>query len=187
MRILMVDNYDSFTFNLVHYLESFDCEVITHFGDQLTLEQTEGYDGIVISPGPKLPSDTPFLNELIQARMKDTKILGVCLGHQAIAEALGAELINLPTVYHGRTSKAHIEIQDPLFHGIATPFQIGKYHSWSVKESVTDLEVLATDEITKEILAFRHKTLPLRGVQFHPESILTPQGKKIIENWLFRL
>lgn len=187
MRILMVDNYDSFTFNLVHYLESFDCEVTTRFGDQLQLSETEGYDGIVISPGPKLPQDTPFLFELIEARKCDTKILGVCLGHQAIAQHLGAELINLPTVYHGRTSKANITVTDPLFSGIKSPFEVGKYHSWSVKEGLNDLEVLAKDENTKEILAFRHKTLPLRGVQFHPESILTPQGKKIIENWLFKL
>lgn len=182
--ILVIDNYDSFTYNLVHYLEELDCEVIVKRNDQLTLEEVEAFDKIVLSPGPGIPDEAGLLKEII-ARYAPTKsIFGVCLGQQAIAEVFGGSLINLDTVYHGIATKIKIIKEDVIFKGLPTEIEVGRYHSWVVNPELPDiLEVTSVDD-NGQIMSLRHKTYDVHAVQFHPESVLTPHGKKMLENWL---
>jgi anthranilate synthase component 2 len=191
MKILVFDNYDSFTYNLVHLVEK-----ITHkkvdvfFNDQITLENINKYDKIILSPGPGIPEEAGLLLPLIKMYAPMKSILGVCLGHQAIGQAFGATLTNLSTVYHGVASniiveKNQIEVDDSLFKGLPATFEVGRYHSWVVdtKNFPTDLEITATDE-NGYVMAMKHKIFDVQGVQFHPESILTPSGEMILSNWL---
>jgi len=183
-KILVIDNYDSFTYNLVHYLEELGCEVIVKRNDQLTLEEVDAFDKIVLSPGPGIPDEAGLLKQIIEKYAPTKSIFGVCLGQQAIAEVFGGSLINLDEVYHGIATKINITKEDVLFLGIPNEIEVGRYHSWVVNPNLPDsLEATSVDE-NGQIMSLRHKTYDVRAVQFHPESVLTPQGKKMLENWL---
>ncbi len=184
-KILVIDNYDSFTYNLVHYLEEFNCEVNVKRNDKLQLEEVEAFDKIVLSPGPGLPDEAGLLKSIIKTYAPTKSILGVCLGLQAIAEVFGGSLINLETVHHGMASTIKIVSKDDvLYRNIPKTLEAGRYHSWIVSpELPSDLLVTAVDE-EGQIMSLKHKNLDIRGVQYHPESILTPQGKQILKNWI---
>lgn len=184
MKVLVIDNYDSFTYNLVHYLEELGCDVVVKRNDQLTLEEADGYDKIVLSPGPGIPDEAGLLKDIIKEYAATKSILGVCLGQQAIGEVFGGSLANLEKVYHGVATPVDIVSDDILFDGISSPMMVGRYHSWVVESTLPDtLEILAKDE-NGQTMAIRHKTFDVRGVQFHPESVLTPHGKQLLKNWL---
>lgn len=189
MKILVFDNYDSFTYNLVHLVEAISGERVSVFrNDELPLEQVAGFDKIILSPGPGIPSEAGLLLPLIEAYAGKKPILGVCLGHQAIAEALGGSLINLDTVYHGiATPVTKTETESPLFEGLPDTFEVGRYHSWIVNEAdlPVDLQVTARDA-QGYIMAMQHVNYDLQSVQFHPESVLTPDGELMMRNWLKR-
>jgi anthranilate synthase component 2 len=189
LKILLIDNHDSFTFNLVHLLHSFsDVQVDVVPVDALKMDDVSHYPKILISPGPGLPSDQPMLREVILNFSDCASVLGVCLGHQAIACAFGAELLQVEPVCHGITAKVKILNQNStLLNGLQEGFDAGLYHSWAVSEThfPADLEVTAVSE-KGIIMALQHRKYDIHGVQFHPESIMTPQGKKIIANWLFQ-
>lgn len=183
-KILVIDNYDSFTYNLVHYLEDLDCEVIVKRNDQLTLEEVDAYDKIVLSPGPGIPDEAGLLKEIIEKYAMTKSIFGVCLGQQAIAEVFGGSLINLDEVYHGIATRIKIIEEDILFKGMPEEIEVGRYHSWVVDPNVPEvLQVTSLDE-NGQVMSLRHKHYDVCAVQFHPESVLTPQGKKILKNWL---
>lgn len=180
----MIDNYDSFTFNLVHYLEDLGREVIVKRNDQLSLEEVDNYQEIVLSPGPGIPDEAGLLKPIIEKYGPSKRIFGVCLGQQAIGEVYGGSLINLDQVYHGVATKINIIVDDYIFDGLETEIEIGRYHSWVVNPKLPEcLEATSLDE-TGQIMSLRHKVYDIRAVQFHPESVLTPNGKKILENWL---
>jgi anthranilate synthase component II len=187
MRILMLDNYDSFTYNLVHYLEAVEesIEVIVKRNDKISLEEVAHFDAIVLSPGPGLPMDAGIMPKLIQQYAPSKPILGVCLGHQAIGEAFGSTLKNLDTVYHGLGMSTSVIEKDMLFENLPQQFITGRYHSWVIDKDQlsSDLVTIATDD-NGEIMALKHKAYNVRGVQFHPESILTEYGKDMIKNWV---
>ena len=185
-KILVIDNYDSFTYNLVHYLENLGCEVIVKRNDQLTLDEVDSFDKIVLSPGPGIPDEAGLLKDIIRMYAPTKKIFGVCLGQQAIAEVFGGTLINLDEVYHGIATKISIIKDDPLFEGMTKEIEVGRYHSWVVSPDLPEvLEATSVDE-NGQIMSLRHKDYDVCAVQFHPESVLTPFGKKILENWLKR-
>jgi len=186
MKILLVDNYDSFTYNLLHLLKEEGATDITVCrNDEIDLDQVVIYDKIVLSPGPGIPSEAGLLIPLIKRYAATKQILGVCLGHQAIAEAFGSKLENLTAVYHGVQTPIHTTVPDSLFKGMTNPFPAGRYHSWIVsrEDFPTCLAVTAESE-EQQIMALRHKEYAVRGIQFHPESILTPEGRLIIQNFL---
>ncbi len=186
-RILIVDNYDSFTFNLVHYLEEIPgVEVFVFRNNEITVEDAGKYDAIVISPGPGLPSEAGITLTLIRKYAGQIPILGVCLGHQAIAEAFGGKLRQLQEVIHGLERKCIVlKSDDPIFENIPTEFIAGRYHSWVPDEKTfpSTLEVLAVDE-NNCIMVLKHKHHSVYGMQFHPESIMTPEGKRLLRNWV---
>lgn len=186
MKLLILDNYDSFTYNLVQLIETTsDVEYEVHKNDKITLEEVNRFDKILLSPGPGVPKDSGILNDLIRTYAPTKSILGVCLGLQAIGEVFGAELINLDTVYHGVATEIELIEEDPLFDQCPPKFTVGRYHSWAVDyQSITgDLVVTALD--TEQcVMALRHRTFDVKGVQFHPESILTEYGEQIIKNWI---
>jgi len=184
-KILVIDNYDSFTYNLVHYLEEFNCDITVKRNDKLTLEDVAAFDKILLSPGPGLPDEAGLLKDIIKTYAPTKSILGVCLGLQAIAEVFGGYLINLDTVCHGITSPIKVtQKDDHLYRNIPETFDVGRYHSWVVSPDLpSDLIATSVDE-AGHIMSVKHKTLDVRGVQYHPESILTPQGKQILKNWV---
>lgn len=188
-RILIFDNYDSFTYNLVHYVKDFgEHQVDVYRNDQIALSDVAQYDGIILSPGPGLPAEAGLLMPLIEQYYTRKRILGVCLGQQAIAEVFGGSLINLSKVHHGvATAIDLLEPQHYLFEGLDTRLEVGRYHSWVVNPADLPqcLQVTALDD-QGEIMALCHKEYDVCGVQFHPESILTPHGKEMIFNWLKR-
>lgn len=186
MKIAIIDNYDSFTYNLSHLIKELGVEVTVLRNDQFALADLQPYTKIVLSPGPGIPSEAGLLCDVIRAYAGKKPILGVCLGHQAIGEVFGAQLENLSDVFHGVATPCHIVADDPLFGGLNSEITVGRYHSWVVsKEQFPDcLEVTAVSD-EGQIMAMRHKTLNVRGIQFHPESVLTPDGKKMILNWLY--
>lgn len=186
IKILLFDNYDSFTYNLVHAIKSLGYEnVDVYRNDKIELSQIDLYDKIILSPGPGLPSEAGIMMEVIKKYAGKKSILGVCLGHQAIAEVFGAKLENIPTVFHGVQTAIKIMKEDYLFAGLPNEILAGRYHSWIVSKSdfPDELEVTAVDK-AGDIMALKHKTLDLHGVQFHPESMLTPDGVQIIQNFL---
>lgn len=185
MKTVIIDNYDSFTFNLAHLLKELGAEVDVVRNDQFELPALERYDKIVLSPGPGIPSEAGLLLDVIRAYAGRKPMLGVCLGHQAIGEVFGAKLENLSEVYHGVATDCEHFANDPIFNGIPTHFEVGRYHSWVVsKEGLPDcLEVTAVSP-EGNIMALRHKRYPVHGIQFHPESVLTPLGRQIVKNWL---
>ena len=182
---VIIDNYDSFTYNLVHLIKELGLNVTVVRNNQFSLEDLNTYDRIVLSPGPGIPSEAGLLLDVIKHYAGIKPILGVCLGHQAIGEVFGAKLKNLSDVFHGVTTKTTQIVDTPLFEGLPKHFQGGRYHSWVVeKEHFPNcLEIIAE---SKEglIMALRHRTYNIYGIQFHPESVLTPDGKKIMANWL---
>lgn len=187
MKILLLDNYDSFTYNLLYILQELGADVEVYRNDKISLEEIDRFDKILLSPGPGIPKEAGILLPLIYRYAPTKSILGVCLGEQAIGEAFGAELINLPHVHHGVCSDICVTVNDePLFKGLNPGFRAGRYHSWVVsRENFPDsLEITAEDMENHQIMAIRHRTYDVRGIQFHPESVLTPKGKKILENWL---
>lgn len=187
MKVLVLDNYDSFTYNLVQYIqEILDQKIDVYRNDEIELDAIDAYDFIILSPGPGLPKDAGIMPALIKRYAATKTILGVCLGHQAIGEAFGAELENLAHVFHGVETPVEAIVDDePLFQNMPANFQAGRYHSWVVaKENLpADLEITAVDE-AGVIMAMRHKEYDVRGVQFHPESIMTEHGRKMLENLL---
>jgi anthranilate synthase component 2 len=187
MKILVFDNYDSFTYNLVHLVEKITHEKVVVFrNDHIALDDVKVYDKIILSPGPGIPEEAGLLLPLIKRYASTKSILGVCLGHQAIGQAFGGTLKNLDIVYHGVATKINILNQDaPILRGMGNEVEVGRYHSWIVdKENFpTDLEITAVDD-NGYIMALQHKTFDVQGVQFHPESILTPDGEKMLRNWL---
>ena len=228
MKIVIIDNYDSFTYNLSHLVKELGAEVTVYRNDQFSLDKIEAYSKIILSPGPGIPSEAGLLLDVIREYAGRKPILGVCLGHQAIGEAFGGKLENLSQVFHGVATPCHIigeEVtdptpapplegrgvpagnisaatplpsrggvvggvsfipKDPLFSGLEKEITVGRYHSWVVsREGLPDcLEVTAVSD-EGQIMALRHRELNVRGIQFHPESVLTPDGRKMIQNWLF--
>ncbi len=183
-KILVIDNYDSFTYNLVHYLEDLDCEVTVKRNDQLTLEEVDEFDKIVLSPGPGIPDEAGLLKEIIRKYAPTKSIFGVCLGQQAIAEVFGGSLINLDEVYHGIATKINITKKDVLFEGMPEEIEVGRYHSWVVNPELPEVLEATSFDKNGQVMSLRHKEYDVCAVQFHPESVLTPEGKKILENWL---
>lgn len=180
----MIDNYDSFTYNLVHYLEDLGCEVVVKRNDQLSLEEVADYNEIVLSPGPGIPNEAGLLKPIIEKYGPTKRIFGVCLGQQAIAEVFGGSLVNLDQVYHGVATKIAITEDDYIFDNIEREIEIGRYHSWVVDPKLPEcLEATSFDE-NGQVMSLRHTQYDIRAVQFHPESVLTPSGKKMLENWL---
>ena len=184
-KILVIDNYDSFTYNLVHYLESLDCEVTVYRNDEFDIDEIAAFDRIVLSPGPGIPEEAGLLKEVIRVYGATKNILGICLGQQAIGEVFGGKLLNLDRVYHGVATQISTVVDDEiLFQGFDSHFEVGRYHSWVVQSPLPDdLEATSIDE-NGQIMSLRHRSYNVRGVQFHPESVLTPNGKKMLENWL---
>ena len=186
MKIVIIDNYDSFTYNLSHLVKELGADVTVLRNDQFQLEELEQFNKIILSPGPGIPSEAGLLLDVIRTYAGKKPILGVCLGHQAIGEAFGGQLENLSDVFHGVATPCHIIADDPIFSGIERDITIGRYHSWVVShQGLPDcLEVTAQSD-EGQIMALRHKTMNIRGIQFHPESVLTPDGKKMLQNWMF--
>lgn len=185
IRILVIDNYDSFVYNLVHYLEELDCEVTVRRNDEISLEEIAGYDKILLSPGPGIPEEAGLLKAIVKEYASSKSILGVCLGQQAIGEVFGGRLINLESVYHGVATKITKSVTDEdLFSGLENEFEVGRYHSWVVERNLPEcLEATSHDE-NGQVMSLRHREFDVRGVQFHPESVLTPDGKRMIKNWI---
>lgn len=193
MRVLVFDNYDSFTYNLVHLVEKIiHRRAEVYRNDQISLEKVTAFDKVILSPGPGIPQEAGLLLSLIREYAARKSILGVCLGHQAIGEAFGGQLVNLATVYHGVATPVKIASQNGkpgsfLFEGLSETIEVGRYHSWIVSDEgfPDELEVTARDE-NGYIMALQHRKFDIQGVQFHPESVLTPEGEQILRNWLKR-
>jgi anthranilate synthase component II len=185
MKILVIDNYDSFTYNLVHYLEDLNCEVTVYRNDEFDIDEIARFDKILLSPGPGIPDEAGLLKAVIEKYGPNKSIFGVCLGQQAIGEVYGGTLSNLDKVYHGIATNVKTVVDDELlFEGLGNEFEVGRYHSWVVDASLPDvLEATSFDE-NGQVMSLRHRTYDVRGVQFHPESVLTPNGKKMLENWV---
>ena len=185
MKVVIIDNYDSFTYNLRHLVEELGAEVDVIRNDQFNLEDLEKYDKIILSPGPGIPSEAGLLLDVIRTYAGKKSMLGVCLGHQAIGEAFGSKLANLSHVFHGVQTPVDIVAQDPIFDGLPKELPVGRYHSWVIddKNLSQDLEITAVSK-EGQIMAVRHRSLDIHGIQFHPESVLTPDGKVIVGNFL---
>lgn len=184
-KVLVIDNYDSFTYNLVHYLEDLDCEVTVIRNDKLTLNEVDAYQKILLSPGPGIPDEAGLLKAIIKQYASTKSILGICLGQQAIGEVFGGTLINLKDVYHGVATSTEVIVEDEiLFKNMDKNIEVGRYHSWVVHPDLPEeLEATSIDS-NGQIMSLRHKIYDVRGVQYHPESVLTPNGKQILENWV---
>jgi len=186
MKIVIIDNYDSFTYNIAHYVEQFAslCTVIKV--DKVKPNELDNYDKIILSPGPGLPVDRPLQNLIIKKFHQQKPILGICLGHQALAEYFGAKLINMDEVHHGVARNTNIIKPDYLWNNINTNFKTGRYHSWAVqKENLPENIIITSEDVdSKTIMSFKHNKWDIRGIQFHPESILTENGLQIIKNWV---
>lgn len=185
MKLLIFDNYDSFTYNIVHAVRELGTDPTVVRNDCIAIDEIDKFDKIIISPGPGIPSEAGILQQLLQEYADKKSILGICLGHQAIGERFGARLKNLPEVYHGIKTEIDIIRPDYIFDGLGNKLEVGRYHSWAIDpESIpAELEITALSP-DGCIMAVRHRDFDIRGVQFHPESVLTPEGTKIIENWL---
>ena len=186
-KILIIDNYDSFTYNLVHLVNEIGLECEVWRNDQFKIEDVDAYDRIILSPGPGIPSEAGLLLEVIKTYAPTKSIFGVCLGQQAIAEVFGGRLYNLSRPMHGIATPIKVtDRTEQLFTGLPESIKVGRYHSWVVsREGLPDsLEITAIDEKDNSIMALRHKTYDVRGVQFHPESVLTEYGKEMMQNWL---
>lgn len=185
MKVLLLDNYDSFTYNLFHVMREAGVRADVVRNDRIALDDVARYDKIVLSPGPGIPSEAGLLLKIIERYAPSKSILGVCLGEQAIAQSFGGTLINLEQVYHGVQSEARIIAQDYIFESLPSVIEVGRYHSWVVdRESLPTCLTVTAEDNDGRIMALKHNAYDVRGVQFHPESVLTPLGKTIIENFL---
>lgn len=189
-KIIIIDNYDSFTYNLSHLLKELGAEVKVFRNDQFELSELNEFDGIVLSPGPGIPSEAGLLLDVIRTYAGKKPILGVCLGHQAIGEVFGGKLENLSDVFHGVATEGCLVMEDgkctdPIFANISERFTMGRYHSWvvSTDDFPSCLEITALSD-EGQIMALRHREYDIHGIQFHPESVLTPDGRTILQNWL---
>ena len=183
-EILVIDNYDSFVYNLVHYLEDFGCRVTVKRNTEISLEAVENFERIVLSPGPGIPSEAGILNELVKKYAASKNILGVCLGQQSIGEVFGAKLTNLNQVFHGVATEIKInENDDSIFKGLPKKLEVGRYHSWIIQDLPDTLIPTSYDE-NGEVMSLRHRDFNVHAVQFHPESVLTPEGKQMLKNWV---
>ena len=185
MRIVIIDNYDSFTYNLAHLVKSLGAEVTVLRNDRFALEELEAFDKIILSPGPGIPSEAGQLLDVIRTYAGRKPMLGVCLGHQAIGEVFGATLENLSDVFHGVATEGRQFGVDPIFRGLPERIVMGRYHSWVVcRDGFPDcLEITAVSD-EGQIMALRHREFDIHGIQFHPESVLTPDGAALLRNWL---
>ena len=183
-KVFVIDNYDSFTYNLVHYLEELDCEVTVKRNDQFELDELEDYPLLLLSPGPGIPNESGLLKAAIERYAPSKKILGICLGQQAIGEVFGASLINLDKVYHGIATPVKVIKEDVLFKELPDVFDIGRYHSWVVATPLPEALIATSVDEEGQLMSLRHKTYDVCAVQYHPESVLTPHGKKILDNWI---
>ena len=177
-KVFVIDNYDSFTYNLVHYLEELDCEVTVKRNDQFELDELEDYPLLLLSPGPGIPDESGLLKAAIERYAPSKKILGICLGQQAIGEVFGASLIKLGKVYHGLATPVKVIKEDILFKDIPDVFDIGRYHSWVVATPLPEALIATSVDEEGQLMSLRHKTYDVCAVQYHPESVLTPHGKK---------
>lgn len=186
MKLLILDNYDSFTYNIVHAVREAGIEPTVVRNDKISLEEIADYDKIIISPGPGIPSEAGILPEMLKRYAGIKPILGVCLGHQAIGECFGAKLENLEDVYHGVQTDTFVTAPDYILDGMGEKFPIGRYHSWIVSEKgVPESLVVTSRDADGRIMSMRHREFDIHGVQFHPESLLTPGGERIITNFIF--
>ena len=185
MKTVIIDNYDSFTYNLSHLVKELGAEVTVYRNDKFELPSLQQFDKIILSPGPGIPSEAGLLPDVIREYAGKKPILGVCLGHQAIGEGFGGRLTNLSEVFHGVATPCNIIADDYIFEGISSPIEIGRYHSWVVDARSLPACLEATS-LSDEgyIMSLRHRDYDIRGIQFHPESVLTPQGRKILSNWI---
>ncbi len=187
MRIAVIDNYDSFTYNLVHLVKSLGVEVDVFRNDQFQLSSLELYDKLLLSPGPGIPGEAGLLLEVIKTYASRKSILGICLGHQAIGEVFGGRLVRLRQVYHGVATPCEQMMDEPLFANLPRHFEVGRYHSWVVsREDFPDCLQVTALSSDGQVMALRHKQYDVRGLQFHPESVLTPLGGTILSNWIRR-
>lgn len=183
-KVFVIDNYDSFTYNLVHYLEELGCEVTVKRNDQFELDELEDYPLLLLSPGPGIPDESGLLKAAIERYAPTKKILGICLGQQAIGEVFGASLKNLDKVYHGIATPVKVIQEDVLFKDLPLVFDIGRYHSWVVENPLPEQLIATSVDEEGQLMSLRHKTYDVCAVQYHPESVLTPHGKKILDNWI---
>ena len=185
MKTVIIDNYDSFTYNLSHLVKELGADVTVYRNDKFEMSQLEAFDKIILSPGPGIPSEAGLLLDVIRTYAGRKPILGVCLGHQAIGEVFGGKLTNLKDVYHGVATPVTLTTDDYLFKGLGNTFEVGRYHSWVVDTDGFP-DCLEVTSVSQEgfIMSLRHREYDIRGIQYHPESVLTPGGKTIISNWL---
>lgn len=185
MKIVIIDNYDSFTYNLSHLLKELGAEVTVYRNDQFELRDLDAFDKIILSPGPGIPEEAGLLLDVIKTYQGKKPILGVCLGHQAIGEVFGAKLTNLSEVFHGVATEGTQFGNDEIFNGLPKRIIMGRYHSWVVsKDEFPECLEITAESDEGQIMALKHKHYNIHGIQFHPESVLTPEGKTIINNWL---
>ena len=185
MKTVIIDNYDSFTYNLAHLVKELGTEVDVLRNDKFELEELEKYDKIILSPGPGIPEEAGLLLEVIRTYAGRKPILGVCLGEQAIGQAFGGKLTNLSEVFHGIQTNVKIKNKDYIFSGLPTEIPVGRYHSWVVDTDGFPEELVITAISSEgQIMALKHREYDVHGIQFHPESVLTPDGKQIVSNWL---
>jgi len=186
MKIVIIDNYDSFTYNLSHLVKELGAQVTVLRNDQFLLEELEQYSKIILSPGPGIPAEAGLLLDVIRTYAGRKPILGVCLGHQAIGEVFGGRLENLSDVFHGVATEGTQLGNDELFYGLPSRITMGRYHSWVVsKENFPDCLEITAESDEGQIMALKHKEYNIRGIQFHPESVLTPDGRKMLQNWMY--
>ncbi len=184
-KILVIDNYDSFTYNLVHYLQDLDCEVVVKRNDKITLDAVDQFHKILLSPGPGIPDEAGLLKPIIKRYAANKSILGVCLGQQAIGEVFGGSLENLSRVYHGVSTKIKLINSDEiLYRNIPETFEVGRYHSWVVSKNLPAALIATAIDENGEIMSLKHREYDVRAVQYHPESILTEHGREILKNWI---
>lgn len=184
-QILVIDNYDSFTYNLVHYLQDLDCEVVVKRNDKITLDAVDQFHKILLSPGPGIPDEAGLLKPIIKRYAANKSILGVCLGQQAIGEVFGGSLENLSRVYHGVSTKIKLINRDEiLYRNIPESFEVGRYHSWVVSKNLPAALIATAIDENGEIMSLKHREYDVRAVQYHPESILTEHGREILKNWI---
>ncbi|MBX0334752.1 aminodeoxychorismate/anthranilate synthase component II [Pontibacter sp. HSC-14F20] len=185
MKVLVIDNYDSFTYNLVHLLQELRAEVTVRRNDKTSLEEVAQFEKIMLSPGPGIPDEAGMLKEIIREFGSSKSLFGVCLGHQAIGEVYGGKLLNTNQVWHGIATPVEVICeQEPLFRNLPKQFKTGRYHSWLVEQNLPDSLVPTAVDNCGNIMALRHQNYDVRGVQFHPESVLTEHGREMIQNWL---
>ena len=185
MKVLVLDNYDSFTYNLVHILRELNVELDVFRNDKISLADVDAYDKILLSPGPGLPSEGGIMPELLSEYSDKKSILGVCLGHQAIGESHGSKLYNLSTVFHGIVTSIEVREEDNLFRNIPKEFNVCRYHSWVIdKETLAEDLVVTSKDAEGNIMSVKHKAWDVRGVQFHPESVMTEHGFQLMKNWI---